>query len=90
MRHVLGTALFWVTVAFAVAAVGGALWIYVPETYDPATGRYFDGLGRELIGGGFLGDRSPGLLWEVVDIFAAAILYGFIHCLFVLSRRLRA
>jgi hypothetical protein len=68
-----------------------AAWTYLVETYDPITGAYYDGLGRELHGGsGVLGlDRSPGLGWELIDTSAAMVVFSMVYGLRKLGERLR-
>lgn len=76
----------------SITLVATAIRNYVSVGYDPETGTYSDGFGRELHEGlgSVLGrDPSPGVLWEIADIGAAILLFALCRSLFVLARRLR-
>jgi len=68
-----------------------ALWVFLVDRYDPATGMYFDGFGRQLYrSAGFFGrDLSPGLVWEIIDTAIAIVSFGVITSLFSLGTKLK-
>ena len=53
--------------------------------------RHYDGLGRQLHEGStvFGLDRSPGLLWELVDTTAALVVFSLVCALYKLEEWLR-
>jgi hypothetical protein len=79
-------------VVLSITIIGVALWIYIPETYDPQSGLSVDGLGRPLHSGmtSIFGlEKTPGLIWELIDTAIAILLFSFCSYLFYLSERLR-
>ena len=81
----------YLAIGLTVGAIAAAVWIYVPDRYDPATSRFYDGLGRELYAGALIpfGERGPGLLWEVVDLVVAVMTLGGISQMLRFSTSLR-
>ncbi len=84
------TVLAW---GLSITFVAVAIWAFAIDNYDPKSGRYFDGFGRELrpssIPGPHGTELSPGLLWSVADTLIAILLFGLCSSLFVFARRLR-
>jgi hypothetical protein len=68
-----------------------AVWLFLVDRFEPGTGMHFDGLGRELHhGAGLLGrDRSPGLLWEIVDTAVAIAAFSAIARLYSYGSELK-
>jgi hypothetical protein len=85
------------TIAQAIACISGisliavALWAYLVDHYDPATGAYFDGFGRQLYGniGIFGRNQSPGLIWELVDSGIAIVAFVITTSLFSFGTKLK-
>jgi len=77
-------------ILLGVAAIAAAIWAYGVKQYDPATGQYFDGFGRELRAGALFGDRGPGLLWEIVDIVCGIVAVSLVVGIFELAHVLQA
>lgn len=92
LRKSMGIVIGIIAWAVSVALIALNAWLYFPERYNPATGKWFDGLGRELHEGlpGMYGrDRTPGLYWEIVDTIIWLTLFAICWGLFALARRLK-
>jgi hypothetical protein len=72
---------------FIVAALFG----FLVEIYNPTTGIYLDGFGRQLHATtGFFGrDLSPGLIWEIVETGVAIVAFGIVSSLYSFGTKLR-
>ncbi len=89
--QIIGKIVQAVAVILGVAVISIALWAFLIDRYDPSTGMYYDGFGRQLydsttvIGVGM----SPGLMWGIVDTVIAIIVFGLIAKLFSFGAELQ-
>jgi len=76
----------------AIAAIGVAFWMFTFERYDPVTQRWFDGFGRELtlnLPRPMGTEKSPGILWNVVDTVVGISIFSICAGLLALGHRMR-
>jgi len=90
-KRIIGTIMQATACVIGAFLIAIALWAFLVDRYDPATGMYFDGFGRQLhrSAGIFGRDLSPGLVWEIIDIAIAIVSFAVISSLFSLGAKLK-
>jgi len=91
-KRLIGTLVQAIACILGATLIAIALWAFLVDRYDPATGSCFDGFGRQLYGtSGFYGrDLSPGMIWEIVDTVIAIVAFGIITGLFSFGTKLKS
>jgi len=90
-KRIIGTIMQVMACVLGAFLITIALWAFLVDRYDPATGKYLDGFGRQLhkSAGIFGRDLSPGLIWEIFDTAIAIASFGVITGLFSIGNRLK-
>ncbi|MEW6172857.1 MAG: hypothetical protein AB1510_07275 [Bacillota bacterium] len=90
-KRLIGTIVQAVACILGATLIAVALWAFLVDRYDPTTGTYFDGFGRQLHGnaGIFGRDQSPGLIWEIVDTGIAIVAFGITTGLYSFGTKLK-
>ena len=90
-KRLIGTIVEATACIFGASIIAIALWAFLVDRYDAATGTYFDGFGRQLHGnaGIFGRELSPGLIWEIFDTGIAIVAFGIATSLFSFGTKLK-
>lgn len=90
-KRLVGTTIQATACIFGASIIAVTLWAFLVDRYDPATGVYFDGFGRQLHeNAGICGsDLSPGFIWETVDTSIAIVAFWITTGLFSLGTNLK-